>query len=80
MNPAENWHTESGVAETETPASAPALPAPAAAPPVLRKNPALAALLSLFPGMGHNLPARYWPEVADAIAQTARAAASRLSA
>ena len=31
-------------------------------------------------GMGHNLPARYWPEVADAIAQTARAAASRLSA
>ncbi|HEX3553126.1 MAG TPA: hypothetical protein VIA62_07850 [Thermoanaerobaculia bacterium] len=52
MNPAENWHTQSGVAETEPPAPAPALPA-AAAPPVLRKNPGLAALLSLFPGMGN---------------------------
>ena len=53
MNPAENWHTQSGVAETETPAPAPPLPAAAAAPPVLRKNPGLAALLSLFPGMGN---------------------------
>jgi pimeloyl-ACP methyl ester carboxylesterase len=31
-------------------------------------------------GMGHNLPARYWPVVADAIAETARAATPRLSA
>ena len=31
-------------------------------------------------GMGHNIPERYWPVVADAIALTARAAASRLSA
>ena len=31
-------------------------------------------------GMGHNLPERYWPVVADAIAETARAAATRLSA
>ena len=53
MNPAENWHTQSGVAETETPAPVPALPAAAAAPSVLRKNPGLAALLSLFPGMGN---------------------------
>jgi pimeloyl-ACP methyl ester carboxylesterase len=31
-------------------------------------------------GMGHNLPVRYWPVVADAIAETARAATPRLSA
>jgi pimeloyl-ACP methyl ester carboxylesterase len=28
-------------------------------------------------GMGHNLPERYWPVVADAIAETARSAASQ---
>jgi hypothetical protein len=55
MNPAENWQTHSGSTEPETPvpAQAPALPAAAATPPFLRKNPALAALLSLFPGMGN---------------------------
>ncbi|MFY9822363.1 MAG: hypothetical protein WAM82_13350 [Thermoanaerobaculia bacterium] len=55
MNPAENWQTHSGSTEPETPmpAQAPALPAAAATPPFLRKNPALAALLSLVPGMGN---------------------------
>ena len=55
MNPAENWQTHSGSTEPETPmpAPAPALPAAAATPPFLRKNPALAALLSAVPGMGN---------------------------
>ncbi|HEV7785173.1 MAG TPA: hypothetical protein VGQ28_07545 [Thermoanaerobaculia bacterium] len=55
MNPAENWQTHSGSTEPEPlpSASAPALTAAAAAPPFLRKNPALAALLSAFPGMGN---------------------------
>lgn len=48
MNPAENWQT----AATEPAASAPAA-APAAIPGVGRKNPALAGLLSLFPGVGN---------------------------
>lgn len=45
MNPAENWQ----------PVAEPAAPAPAVvAPPALgRKNPGLAALLSLFPGIGN---------------------------
>jgi hypothetical protein len=60
MNPAENWQTAAGpiaggqtTAEPE-PVYAPQ-PAPSAAipPPVGRKNPGLAALLSLFPGMGN---------------------------
>jgi hypothetical protein len=52
MNPAENWQT---AAEPEpAPAFAPPIAAPAAIPPpVGRKNPGLAALLSLFPGMGN---------------------------
>ncbi len=56
MNPAENWQTHSGSTEPETapPAPAPALPAVAAPPPpFMRKNPALAALLSAVPGMGN---------------------------
>jgi len=50
MNPAENWHTV-----TEPPAPPVALPGPAAMvpPPIGRKNPILAALLSAFPGIGH---------------------------
>jgi hypothetical protein len=45
MNPAENWQ----------PAAAPVAPAPVApaVPAIGRKNPGLAALLSLFPGMGN---------------------------
>lgn len=55
MNPAENWHT---VTEPTGQASQPIpVPAPAAAlagvPVVGRKNPLLAAVLSLFPGVGH---------------------------
>jgi hypothetical protein len=56
MNPAENWQTHSGSTEPETPipAQSPALPAAAEPPPfLLRKNPGLAALLSLVPGMGN---------------------------
>jgi hypothetical protein len=56
MNPAENWQTHSGSTEPETPMPAPApaaLPAAAAPPSFLRKNPGLAALLSLAPGMGN---------------------------
>jgi hypothetical protein len=55
MNPAENWQTAAGpIAAEPEPAYAPQ-PAPSAAipPPVGRKNPGLAALLSLFPGMGN---------------------------
>jgi hypothetical protein len=52
MNPAENWHTA-----TEPPAEAAPAPASVSAiggPPLFgRKNPLLAAVLSLFPGMGH---------------------------
>ena len=56
MNPAESWQTAAGPIAAE-PEAAPAFapqPAPAAAgpPPVGRKNPGLAALLSLFPGLG----------------------------
>jgi hypothetical protein len=49
MNPAENWHT--AAAEP----AAPAAPAStlAAPPPIGRKNPGLAALLSAFPGLGN---------------------------
>lgn len=54
MNPAENWHT---AAEPTAPAAsaAPAVPDPGLAMPfpIGRKNPGLAALLSLFPGLGH---------------------------
>ncbi len=54
MNPAENWQTAAGpiAAEPEPP---PAFAAPAAAAPpfMVRKNPNLAALLSLFPGIGN---------------------------
>lgn len=56
MNPAENWQTaaEPIVAEPEpAPAFAAPTTAPVAPPPVSRKNPGLAALLSLFPGMGN---------------------------
>jgi hypothetical protein len=54
MNPAENWQTAAGpIAAEQEPAYAPPI-APAALPPPLgRKNPGLAALLSLFPGMGN---------------------------
>ncbi len=57
MNPAESWQTAAEPIATE-PEPAPAPPAfapqPAAVPPpVGRKNPNLAALLSLFPGMGN---------------------------
>lgn len=50
MNPAENWQTAA-----EPPAPVPAEPAPAVAtfPGFGRKNPALAAFLSLFPGIGN---------------------------
>jgi hypothetical protein len=48
MNPAENWQP----AAAEPPAPAP-VDAAATIPAVGRKNPGLAALLSLFPGMGH---------------------------
>jgi hypothetical protein len=52
MTSAENWQTAAGAPVPEPPA--PALPAAVApAPMVIRKNPALAALLSLFPGMGN---------------------------
>ncbi len=49
MNPAENWQT---AAEAPPPVP-PALPTAVAPPAVTRKNPGLAALLSLFPGMGN---------------------------
>jgi hypothetical protein len=54
MNPAENWQTAAGpIAAEPEPAYAPPI-APAVVPPPLgRKNPGLAALLSLFPGMGN---------------------------
>ncbi len=59
MNPAENWQTAAGpiigqnTAEPE-PAFAPQpVPSAAVPPPIGRKNPGLAALLSLFPGMGN---------------------------
>ena len=53
MNPAENWQTAAGAPVSEPPVP-PALPAAVApATVVLRKNPGLAALLSLFPGMGN---------------------------
>jgi hypothetical protein len=49
MNPAENWQTAA------EPPPIPAAPAPAVAAPAAigRKNPALAAFLSLFPGIGN---------------------------
>lgn len=51
MNPAENWQTAAEPAAPATPAAPEALaPVP---PPIGRKNPNLAALLSLFPGMGN---------------------------
>jgi subtilisin family serine protease len=54
MNPAENWQTAAGpIAAEPEPAYAPQ-PAPSAAPLAIgRKNPGLAALLALFPGMGN---------------------------
>lgn len=58
MNPAENWQTAAEPIAAE-PELAPAFAAPTATtapvapPPVSRKNPGLAALLSLFPGMGN---------------------------
>jgi hypothetical protein len=53
MNPAENWQTAAGpIAAEPEPAYTPQ-PALAVPPPVGRKNPGLAALLSLFPGMGN---------------------------
>jgi hypothetical protein len=52
MNPAENWQT--ATAEPEPPPAFAPQPVSAAIPvPVGRKNPGLAALLSLFPGVGH---------------------------
>ena len=57
MNPAENWQTAAGpiAADPEPPPAFASQPTPTAAlpPPIGRKNPGLAALLSLFPGMGH---------------------------
>ena len=53
MNPSQNWNTatEPPVQDAAAPAPAPAL---LAAPPLFgHKNPLLAAVLSLFPGMGH---------------------------
>ncbi|HEY0511701.1 MAG TPA: hypothetical protein VGH73_07345 [Thermoanaerobaculia bacterium] len=56
MNPAENWQTHAGPVDAEPQIAAPFAPPPAPAvavpPPIGRKNPGLAALLSLFPGMG----------------------------
>ncbi|MFL6261025.1 MAG: LiaI-LiaF-like domain-containing protein [Thermoanaerobaculia bacterium] len=55
MNPAENWQTAAGPIAAE-PEPAPAFTPQHAAvipPPVGRKNPFLAALLSAFPGMGN---------------------------
>jgi hypothetical protein len=53
MSTAENWQTAAGpiAAEPEPPPAY--APAAALPPPVGRKNPGLAALLSLFPGMGN---------------------------
>jgi hypothetical protein len=52
MNPAENWQT--ATAAPEPPPAVTPQPAPSeAAPPLSRKNPALASLLSIFPGVGH---------------------------
>jgi hypothetical protein len=58
MNPAENWQTHAGgptpapeIADAEP--QAPMFNAAALPPPAGRKNPGLAALLSLFPGMGN---------------------------
>lgn len=57
MNPAENWHTVTEPPAEAVPVAAPAPSAPVAAvgaPPLFeRKNPLFAAVLSLFPGMGH---------------------------
>ena len=53
MNPAENWQTVTEPAEA-TPAAVPAPATTVGAPPLFeRKNPLFAAVLSLFPGMGH---------------------------
>jgi pimeloyl-ACP methyl ester carboxylesterase len=38
------------------------------------------ARLLLLPTMGHDLPAPCWPEIVDAIAETARLADSRVPA
>ena len=52
MNPAENWQT--AAAEPEAPPAFAPQPVPSALPaPMVRKNPDLAALLSLFPGVGN---------------------------
>lgn len=51
MNPAENWQTAAAAPVAEP--QAPALPAAVAPPLVVRKNSYLAAVLSLFPGMGN---------------------------
>jgi hypothetical protein len=59
MNPAENWQTHAGPVDTAPAppadfAAQPAMPAAAVPPPaVSRKNPGLALVLSLFPGMGN---------------------------
>jgi hypothetical protein len=56
MNPAESWQTAAGPIAAEPEPAPPAFaPQPVAAvpPPVGRKNPGRAALLSLFPGMGN---------------------------
>jgi TM2 domain-containing membrane protein YozV len=54
MNPAENWQTAAGPIAAEPEAAYAPPPAPSVAPLAIgRKNPALAALLSLFPGMGN---------------------------
>jgi len=52
MNPAENWQT--ATAQPEPPPAFAPQPVSSAIPaPMGRKNPMLAALLSLFPGVGH---------------------------
>lgn len=51
MNPAENWQTATAAPEAPPP-FAPQLVASAIPEPVSRKNPILAGVLSLFPGVG----------------------------
>ena len=55
MNAAENWHTvtEPPAPSVSIPAPEPAAPAAMLPAPIGRKNPNLAALLALFPGVGH---------------------------
>ena len=53
MIPAENWQTAAEAPAPVVEPQAPPPPAAVAPSPVTRKNPGLAALLSIFPGMGN---------------------------